>query len=620
MIHRASVHRAGRLRRPKIALAIALVGLAVALVVVLAGCFTILNLMIPTGIESPPEMTITANVQITTDPSVIRATMAFRYPAEWEIVSVSYTGAAAGDFTESPTIENYFVNTWESTPADANHNGHKDGYAWWAGYSGAHDFAQNDTITINIRIRPHQFDGAFLLDFVTGYTSATDPANPAVNSGGALWETGGGQLDQPCTLLPAADPSVLSTTPADGATDVALATDPKVTFSEAMDVATITGAKVFVRPTGGAALPASVFYNATTHEATIDLNSSLAFDTAYEIVVDQSVKDLVGYDMTADYVAGFHTVAEAVPPIPTERYPGSGDTDVPLDASPFMTFNQDMDAASIIGANFSLKVQGGATNVPALVTYNAAEKTAVLDPTSNLAPGTTYEVTLTTGVKGINGLSVSGAPLVWTFTTETPISFLDVPVGYPYHDAILGLAEAGIVGGYAVSGGTQFRPANPVWRAQFAKMIDGTLGLTVTEDMPLPPFTDLGADILVPSPGVDNLYPHEYVAAAFDNGITTGITPTTFGPYLEISRAQVVTMIVRALQTLHPTLLAPPSAGFVNTWGVSFSAIHGPNARIAEANGLLAGLPLSGAANDPWAPMPRGEVAQVLWNVYQMLP
>ena len=76
----------------------------------------------------------------------------------------------------------------------------------------------------------------------------------------------------------------------------------------------------------------------------------------------------------------------------------------------------------------------------------------------------------------------------------------------------------------------------------------------------------------------------------------------------------------RAVKALHPTLLTPPAAGFTNTWGTSFSTIHGPNARIAEANGLLAGLPLTGAANDPWAPMPRGEVAQVLWNVIQMLP
>ena len=623
MTHESRTHRTRRLRRPKVVLAVALIALAM----MLAGCLEIVSISIPRGIESPPTLTITAEVKANADVAAVRPTIAFRYPVGWTIVSVSYTGAHTGDFLRSSTMGNYYASTWESTAPDKSHNGHKTGYEWWVGYGGVHDFVTGDTMTITITIMPERVHGDFLLDFVSGQTDPLSPADPSVNGDGSAWESGGlynhddpssdppgVRLDQPCTLLPSADPSVLSSTPAAGATDVALATDPKVKFGEAMDSATIIGANVLVRPAGGAALPAAVFYNATTHEATIDLNSSLAFDTDYEIFVAQSVMDLVGYDMAADYVAAFHTVAEATPPVPTEQYPGDSDTDVPLDGIPFVTFNQDMNAATIVGANFSMKVSGGATNVPAVVTYNAAELTAILDPDGDLTPGTVYQVTLTTGVKGMNGLSVTGAPLVWTFTTEIPVSFLDVPPGHPYYDAIIGLAELGIVGGYPVSGGVEFRPANPVWRAQFAKVIDGTLALAVFEAMPLPPFTDLGVDM------VDNLYPHEYVAAAYDHGITTGITPTTFVPYAEISRAQVVTMVVRALQALHPTLLTPPSGGFINTWGTLFSAIHGPNARIAEANGLLDGLPLAGAANDPWAPMPRGEVAQVLWNVYLLLP
>ena len=78
-------------------------------------------------------------------------------------------------------------------------------------------------------------------------------------------------------------------------------------------------------------------------------------------------------------------------------------------------------------------------------------------------------------------------------------------------------------------------------------------------------------------------------------------------------------MVVRAMQRLHPGALETPGTGYVNTWGTSFSATHGENARIAEFNGLLAGLPLSGAAADPWAPMPRGEGAQVLWNLKGLL-
>lgn len=114
-------------------------------------------------------------------------------------------------------------------------------------------------------------------------------------------------------------------------------------------------------------------------------------------------------------------------------------------------------------------------------------------------------------------------------------------------------------------------------------MICGVFDLPVTEDM-TSPFTDLETDDLT------SLYPNEYVAAAYAAGITTGTTPTTFGPYLEISRVQVITMGVRALQSLAPGTLAPASPGFVATWDPTFSPIHGPNALLAEANGLLDGL------------------------------
>ena len=40
---------------------------------------------------------------------------------------------------------------------------------------------------------------------------------------------------------------------------------------------------------------------------------------------------------------------------------------------------------------------------------------------------------------------------------------------------------------------------------------------------------------------------------------------------------------------------------------------------MAEYNGLLAGLPLTGAAANGNASMPRGEVAQVLWNLLNLM-
>lgn len=288
-----------------------------------------------------------------------------------------------------------------------------------------------------------------------------------------------------------------------------------------------------------------------------------------------------------------------------------------LDISPvlpiWVKFTTAIDLATLTADTFYLTPLGSSAKVPATLTYVAVNR-AVLTAMTPLTNGVTYQATVTVGIKDMSGNPLQ-SPWSWTFTIAAatpPDTFVDMHPGDPYYAAIQGLYEADIVSGDDGPLGPEFRPNNPVWRQQFAKMICGVLDLTVTEDM-TSPFTDLDDD------DPSKLYPNEYVAAAYANGITTGTTATTFDPYLDISRAQVVTMVVRALQSRDPTLLSPPAIGFTNTWGASFSPVHGPNARVAEANGLLDGLPLTGAANNPWASMSRGEVAQVLWNALQML-
>jgi len=200
---------------------------------------------------------------------------------------------------------------------------------------------------------------------------------------------------------------------------------------------------------------------------------------------------------------------------------------------------------------------------------------------------------------------------------ETPSDFIDVPPGRDYHDAIYGLRDAGIIDGYKLDGTWEFRPDNTVLRAQFAKMICGVMGLTVVEDdwpNPSVPFTDLGDDILPGAGVVDSLYPHEYVAICAHNQITLGKTPTTFDPWAYITRAQVVSMIVRAVDRLYPRLLTTPPPGYGGSLG-DFYPEHGQNMRIAEFNGLLTGLLGFGRTWDPWSAASRGETAQMLWNL-----
>ena len=186
------------------------------------------------------------------------------------------------------------------------------------------------------------------------------------------------------------------------------------------------------------------------------------------------------------------------------------------------------------------------------------------------------------------------------------LRFHDVPSGHPYRPALEALSANGTVGGYPDN---TFRPDNPLYRAQLAKMLVGALGRSVDESL-VSSFPDLGPD---PS---DDLYPHDFVAAAFRDGIIRGYGDGRFGPWEAVTRAQAVTMSVRAAETLAAGSLEAVPAGYSAAWERTLgSSEHGLNAAKAEFNGLLAGIPLPGAASNPYAPMPRGEAAQLLRNL-----
>lgn len=186
------------------------------------------------------------------------------------------------------------------------------------------------------------------------------------------------------------------------------------------------------------------------------------------------------------------------------------------------------------------------------------------------------------------------------------VAFSDTPAGDPYTQAIQTLSDRGIIGGFP--DGT-FRPDNPVIRQQFAKMIVLTLALQISESNVVP-FDDVQIDGFA-----DPFYPDNYIAVAAENGITNGTGPRTFSPGANILRAQVVTMIVRAVQNVLPagTLVTPPSS-YTGTLP-NFSDIHSPNMRLAEYNGLLGGLQGFGPSWDPFKAASRAEVAQMLANL-----
>jgi hypothetical protein len=193
------------------------------------------------------------------------------------------------------------------------------------------------------------------------------------------------------------------------------------------------------------------------------------------------------------------------------------------------------------------------------------------------------------------------------------IAFSDVSSGDDYAEAINQLSSLGIINGK--DDGT-FRPRELVTRQQFAKMIVLTLGLSATEN-DICPFSDVD----VSGPG--NLFPDNYVALAAARGITKGVSGNSFAPFNNISRAQVMSMVVRAAPLAGVSLKQPSSAYYADsryTQRLFDDPNHGLNCQIAEVNGLLWGIRTDAAGVwEPWTNATRGEVAQILWRLRQKM-
>lgn len=180
--------------------------------------------------------------------------------------------------------------------------------------------------------------------------------------------------------------------------------------------------------------------------------------------------------------------------------------------------------------------------------------------------------------------------------------------GHSYQKAINNLAHWKIVGGYKDG---NFGPDDSLYRAQFAKMAVLAMGYQVSET-DISPFPD------TPEPDLSNpLYPGSYAAVAAAKGIikgykTEGYETGNFGFYDKLTRQQLVTVTVRAAESM----LAAPPADYQGLLDYSDST-HGENLKKAEYNGLLAGI--QDLANwDDTQEATRGETAELLHALFTM--
>jgi len=189
--------------------------------------------------------------------------------------------------------------------------------------------------------------------------------------------------------------------------------------------------------------------------------------------------------------------------------------------------------------------------------------------------------------------------------------FPDVPKDHPYATAIESIAERNIIEGYDNG---YFGLGDPITRQQFAKMILLTMAV-YNPALYTPTLNDTYefADSQSIERKAGELYPYHYIARAALTGLVKGYPDGTFRPTLNISRQQVITMIVRAASQF----LTPPPPDWQGRLSYA-NPEHGQRIRLAEFNGLLSGIvgPRGTLAGwDTTQPATRGEVAQMLYSL-----
>jgi methionine-rich copper-binding protein CopC len=223
------------------------------------------------------------------------------------------------------------------------------------------------------------------------------------------------------TAAAAGAPTVVFQTPAVGATDVDVASDVKLTFSE--QITGWGGSNATLTEVGGAEVPITkgffsgnrLFLN--PHGADPEM---LKPGTEYQVTLiggPGGIRSLAGVPIE-DYTFTFTTAAAAGAPTVVSQTPEVGATDVAIGSDVKLTFSEQITGWA--GSNATLTEVGGA-EVPITKGFFSGNRLFLnpygADP-EMLKPGTEYQVTLIGGPGGIR--SLAGVPIqdyTFTFTT-----------------------------------------------------------------------------------------------------------------------------------------------------------------------------------------------------------
>jgi parallel beta-helix repeat protein len=244
-------------------------------------------------------------------------------------------------------------------------------------------------------------------------------------------------------------PAVVSTTPANNATGVAINTPVTVTFSEAM--LPVVTQNAFSLKNGTTIVAGTFSWGTLRKLMTFTPTAKLLPTTNYTLTITTGAQSAIGAPLAAPYSSQFTT---APAPVVLATWPANNTMGVAVSALVKVSFSEAM--LPVVTQNaFILK--HGTTIVAGTFSWSPLHKLMTFTPTAKLLPATKYRLTITTGAQSAVGGHLA-APYSAQFTTgaapasAAAVAALAAPVLTAPEDGATGLSASPRLEWEAVAG------------------------------------------------------------------------------------------------------------------------------------------------------------------------
>ncbi|ADL49938.1 Ig-like domain-containing protein [Clostridium cellulovorans] len=207
-------------------------------------------------------------------------------------------------------------------------------------------------------------------------------------------------------------PTVVSTTPANLATNFAVGNNIVVKFSEPVVVGTTYGSIIVKNPSG---VVVAVQKAVSFDSLIINPNSNLIGNTKYTVTIPAgAIKDSQGLGLATAYTFSFTTGANTAPTV-VSTSPANLATKFPVTNNITVKFSEPLAVGTTYGS-ITVKNSSGVV-IP--IQKSISSDTLIINPNSNLAGSTKYTVTIPAGAfKDNQGL---GLAITYTFSFTTGV-------------------------------------------------------------------------------------------------------------------------------------------------------------------------------------------------------